>query len=215
MRRILFGALLACSLVALAPAHAHAIGIGVDLSGVVVDPHDPAYRSIVGSGSTGVFEARLMGRVWEGLVVEAGYSRLDVEGSLRGTVTTNLDTHGALFGLRWQQPLASFIDVFGRVDGLLKVGHLSIDDPVVTVTADAMCGGAEVAAGFEIHLPATVFFDEPTEAQKDLSLGITVDAGYAWLSDLVFDGAEPGGVTDLGGMSLSTAVVRVGVVLWF
>lgn len=202
-------------LVLLAPAPALAIGIGVDIATSIAEPHDPAFRSAIGEGATGAVETRLMGRVWQGLVIEAGYSRFDVEGSLRGTATTRLDTHGALLGLRWQQPLASWVDVHGRVDGLVRWGHLEVADPIVTLESDAMCFGAEVAAGFELHLPSTVFFDEPNDLQKDLALGVTIDAGYAWLSDLVFDDVSPGGVTGLGGVSLSTAVVRVGVVLWF
>lgn len=202
-------------LAVMTPASASAVGIGVDLTGVWIEPHDVAFKSAIGDGSTGLFETRLMGRVWRGLVIEGGYSYGDVDGYLRGGSATNLELHGAVLGLRWQQKLVSWLDVYGRVDGLFRWGQLTVKDSVTTLTADGVCGGAEVAAGFEIHLPATVFFDAPTASQEDLSIGLTVDAGYAWLSDLKLEGAEPGGITDLGGMSLSTAVVRIGVVLWF
>lgn len=199
----------------LAPVPAQAVGIGVDLSGVLIEPQDVGFRSTVGDGSAALFEARVMGRVWSGLVIEGGYSYGDISGSLRGGSPTHLELHGAILGVRWQQRLASWIDVYGRLDGVVRWGGFTVKDSVVNVASDAWCGGAEVAGGIELHLPATVFFDAPDESQQDLSVGVTVDAGYAWLSDLVLEGATPGGVTDLGGMSLSTAVVRVGVVLWF
>ena len=226
MRRALLPLLMVLAVGAPAPALGY--GVAVEVSGVVTNPYDPAFDNALDTGMVSLLQVTGGVRLWEGLSVELGYLHGAHEGSFSGGPSTSLLVRGGLFGVRYAHPLASWVDVFGRVDALVHWGTLELSSGAGTLRDTAMAPGVATAAGVELHLPTALFWgDDPESAGRDFTFGVLLDIGYAWFGDLELDalqlvgdlgGAGAGSrasVGNLGALSLSSMIVRVGAVVHF
>jgi hypothetical protein len=182
----------------------------------------------LGDEAVGLLQATALVQVWEGLTIEGGYQYGDIDGETGGSLPSRLVVHGALLGLRWQQPLLPWLDLYGRADALLHVGSLEVQASGLTVEDSALAPGFAVAAGLEIHIPTTELFgDDPTSGARHFTLGVTIDGGYTWGADLAFEsagvsggldgagGGSPLAIVDMGGLNLSSGLFRLGSIVRF